>query len=69
MYLHIPHDLKIVPFCTRKERAISIFIVTLLTLNMDLDRPEESESLNSYIDGPEEDYTDCVQVLSEKNAV
>ena len=31
-----------------------------------------SESQNStanYIDGPEEEYTDCVQVLSEKDAV
>ena len=36
---------------------------------MNFDRPEGSESLNSYINIPEEDYTDCVQVLSEKDAI
>ena len=36
---------------------------------MNYDRSQGSESLTNYIDGPEEDYTDCVQVLSEKDAV
>ena len=36
---------------------------------MNFDKPKESESLNSSMDGPEEKYTDCVQVLSDKDAV
>ena len=30
---------------------------------------ESQNSTTNYIDGPEEEYTDCVQVLSEKDAV
>ena len=30
---------------------------------------KSQNSTTNYIDGPEEEYTDCVQVLSEKDAV
>ena len=30
---------------------------------------KSQNSSTNYVDGPEEEYTDCVQVLSEKDAV